>query len=64
MSKSTREITKSAKKTRAPEPGTPVLVRLQPKQLSALDSWRSRQPDMPSRAEALRRKAGLVDANQ
>ena len=52
------------KRFRSRESGFPVLVRLQPKQLEALDSWRRKQPDVPSRAEALRRKAGLACANQ
>ncbi len=45
-------------KTRAPETGTPVMVRLQPEQLAWLDELRRCQPGIPSRAETLRR---LVD---
>jgi hypothetical protein len=52
------EIMKSAKKSRAPETGAPVLVRFQPKPLETIDEWRRKQPDLPSRAEAIRR---LVD---
>jgi hypothetical protein len=37
--------------------GTPVLVRLQPDQLKAIDAWRRDQENMPSRAEAIRRLA-------
>jgi hypothetical protein len=53
MVKSIREITKS--KARAPETGTPVLVRLQAGQLQQLDDWRRQESDLPSRAEAIRR---------
>jgi hypothetical protein len=54
MAKSTREITKSPRK-RAGATGTPVLVRLQLTSLSALDAWRKKQDDLPSRPEAMRR---------
>jgi hypothetical protein len=53
MVKSIREITKS--KTRAPETGTPVLVRLQAGQLQQFDDWRREESDLPTRAEAMRR---------
>jgi hypothetical protein len=46
---------KSAKKKRPPETGEPVLVRMQAKPLAALDEWRRKQDDLPSRAEAMRR---------
>ncbi|RDV06432.1 hypothetical protein DXH95_03120 [Sphingorhabdus pulchriflava] len=35
--------------------GTMVGVRLQPKELEAIDSWATSQPDQPSRPEAIRR---------
>ena len=35
--------------------GTPIQVRLQPSSLSALDTWRKKQTDLPSRPEAIRR---------
>lgn len=36
--------------------GTPVMVRLQPDQLAALDAWIATQPEpKPSRPEAVRR---------
>jgi metal-responsive CopG/Arc/MetJ family transcriptional regulator len=35
--------------------GTPILVRLQPDQLEALDSWIAEQPEKLTRAEAIRR---------
>ena len=38
--------------------GTPVMVRLQPDQLAALDAWIASQPKPLSRPEALRRLAG------
>jgi len=58
MSDSIGEITKSGKK-RPPVTGTPVLVRLQPEDLAAVDAWRKGQPDIPTRAEALRRLMAL-----
>jgi len=58
MAKTTREITKSGRK-RAPETGTPVLVRLQADPLAAIDDWRRSQPDLPSRSEAIRRLVEL-----
>lgn len=36
-------------------PTTPVLVRLTPEQLAALDEWRRDQNDIPTRPEAIRR---------
>jgi hypothetical protein len=53
MKESKRQTTKPRK--RAIEPGTPVLVRLQPGPLKRLDDWRRKQPDLPGRAEAIRR---------
>ena len=47
-----------AKKRKGPPPtgkGTPVVVRMQPPALSALDAWRRAQEDLPSRPEAVRR---------
>jgi len=35
--------------------GVPVQVRLQAEQLGRLDRWIGTQPDLPSRAEAIRR---------
>ena len=49
------EIMKSAKKSRPPKTGEPVLVRLQDEPLQSVDEWRRKQPDLPSRAEAIRR---------
>lgn len=34
---------------------TPVMVRLSPAQIEALDNWRREEDDIPSRPEALRR---------
>ena len=47
-----------AKKRRGPPPtgkGVQVVVRLQPDPLAALDKWAEKQPDRPTRAEAIRR---------
>jgi hypothetical protein len=46
---------KPARKPRVTD--TPVLVRLQPDQLKAIDTWRREQDTLPSRAEAIRRLA-------
>lgn len=53
MSKSIDDIMKSPKR-RPKETGTPVLVRLQPDLLIALDNWCSQQRPIPSRPEAVR----------
>jgi len=42
-------------KKRPPVTGTLIGVRLQPDDLAALDAWRLKQPDNPSRPEAVRR---------
>jgi hypothetical protein len=56
------EVMKSGKKTRPPQTGEPVLVRLQPDQMAALDNWRRGQEDLPSRAEAIRRILAEAEA--
>ncbi|MBX9859348.1 MAG: hypothetical protein K2Y20_07120 [Sphingomonas sp.] len=40
--------------------GTPVMLRLQPDQLAALDRWREAQEPLPTRPEAVRQL--LADA--
>ncbi len=60
----TTQETLISRKRRGPAPtgqGVPVLVRLHPEQLAALDAWIESQPDAPSRPEAVRRilAAGL-----
>lgn len=62
-----RQETLQPKKRRGPAPtgiGTPVQVRLQPRQLAAVDKWRSKQPDVPSRPEAVRRLISLALAEK
>jgi len=49
---------KKMRRKRPEAPGTPVMTRLQPEQLAAVDSWIDEQPDKPSRPEAVRR---LID---
>lgn len=54
----TEQETLLARKRRGPAPtgkGHQVVVRLQPDQLAALDTWIAGQPDRPSRPEAVRR---------
>jgi hypothetical protein len=54
MASSSGDNTKSRKK-RPPETGTLIGTRLQPSALDALDNWRRKQADIPSRPEAIRR---------
>lgn len=49
MTSASRDITKRPK-----GPGTPVLVRLQPADLAALDGWIREQPKIMTRPEAVR----------
>lgn len=47
-----------AKKRRGPPAtgkGVQIVVRMQPDPLAALDGWVAKQPDQPTRAEAMRR---------
>jgi hypothetical protein len=56
-------ISKTPKKKPGPAPtgiGTPVLVRLHPQALAALDEWAAQQDDEPSRPEAIRRMIDQV----
>jgi hypothetical protein len=51
-------ISKMSKKKPGPAPtgiGTPVLVRLHPPALTAVDEWAAQQEDHPTRPEAIRR---------
>jgi hypothetical protein len=57
MAKSIRVYTKS---NRADQAGTMVGVRLQPAPLADLDAWREKQPDLPSRPEAIRQLLKLA----
>jgi hypothetical protein len=41
--------------------GKPITVRLQPDALRVLDKWRKRQPDLPTRPEAIRQIIGILD---
>jgi hypothetical protein len=38
----------------------PLMVRLSPEQLLAVDNWRRQQPDLPNRTEAIRRLVDLA----
>lgn len=55
MAKATRVITKK----RPPVTGTLIGVRLQPDSLDAVDAWRKKQDDLPSRPEAIRQLVAL-----
>src|SRR5258707_852626 len=58
MAKSTRDTTKTMDRKRKPAPGTPIMTRLQPNELAALDAWIATQDDpKQTRAEALRQLA-------
>jgi hypothetical protein len=48
-------MAKKSNKIRPQEDGSAVYVRLAMAHLTALDEWRLQQPDLPSRAEAIRR---------
>ena len=63
MAKSTR-VNTNTRKRRPAQTGQMVGARLQPELLKRLDDWRRKQPDLPSRPEALRRLAekGLRDS--
>lgn len=53
-----KQETLLSKKRRGPKPtgvGTLIGVRLQPESLEAVDAWRKKQDDLPSRPEAIRR---------
>jgi hypothetical protein len=57
-----RQSVKPQKKRGPPATGkgTPIMVRLQPERLRALDTWASSQEDNPSRPEAIRRLLELA----
>lgn len=48
-------MAKQSNKIRPQVDGSAVYVRLAMAHLTALDEWRRQQPDLPSRAEAIRR---------
>ena len=52
MTQASRDTTK---RKRPPQAGTPVMVRLQPEQLAAVDNWAASEDDVPTRPEAVRR---------
>lgn len=56
MAKSTSEF-KSARNQRPGQSGEMVSTRIQPEMIKLIDDWREKQPDLPSRPEALRRLA-------
>jgi hypothetical protein len=53
MAKSNSDNT-TLKWRRSPEKGTLIGVRLQPDDLAAVDAWRDKQDDAPTRPEAIR----------
>lgn len=58
-----KQETLISRKRRGPPPtgqGVPVLVRLHPPALDALDTWRAAQADAPSRPESIRRLVDLA----
>jgi hypothetical protein len=57
MSKSIRDIAKKRGRPKTTGLGEGILVRMHKPFLTAIDEWRSKQGDKPSRAEALRRLA-------
>jgi hypothetical protein len=59
MPKSTPEVKKRSR-GRPPTGAKGVYVKVPPGEMSALDAWIKRQPDKPSRPEALRRLAKIA----
>jgi hypothetical protein len=57
--KSISNIEKKRGRGRPATDATPILVRLQPDRLKALDAWATKQDDEPSRPEAIRRLVEL-----
>jgi len=51
----TSGVNTKTRKRRATQTGALIGVRMQPEPLALLDGWRRKQPDLPSRAEAIRR---------
>jgi hypothetical protein len=56
MPDATDDIAK-VKKRRPKQTGVLIATRAQPDMLKLIDEWRQKQPDQPSRPEALRRLA-------
>jgi hypothetical protein len=50
-----RKTANTGQKSRSRAIGTPVMVRLQPEQLSAIDALRREHENLPSRPEMIRR---------
>jgi hypothetical protein len=48
------------RKKRPPQTGELIGVRFQPSPLGAIDQWRRKHQDLPSRAEAIRRLVDLA----
>ena len=57
--KTPTDLLDSPPRTRATTTGTLVGTRFQADLLEAVDQWRKRQPDLPTRPEAVRRLVGL-----
>jgi hypothetical protein len=55
MAESVSRTRKSKPRGRPPTGAESIHLRLLPDQMAALDQWIARQPDMPSRPEAIRR---------
>lgn len=54
MNDATADDIKKSKKGRPRVESTPVMVRLSPFQLQAIDDWRRQQDTLPNRPEAIR----------
>jgi hypothetical protein len=55
MAKSISDVGKKSGRGRPRLYATPITLRVLPKLVKAIDSWRKDQPDQPIRTEAIRR---------
>ncbi len=60
MAKQPFSITRKKRGRPATGQGVLIGVRMQPDQITALDAWRDKQADQPSRPEAVRRIVAKV----
>jgi hypothetical protein len=60
MERQEKRLAKKARGRPATGRGTTVGVRCQDEMLAAVDDWRRKQPDLPTRATAIRRLAEIA----
>jgi hypothetical protein len=59
MAQSIRVTKKSRGRPKTTGPGTQIGMRWQADELAAIDAWRRKQDDLPSRTDAIRRLVEL-----